>query len=343
MARQRWAMTLIELLVVLGIIGLLVVLLLPAVQSAREASRRAACQNRLHQLAIATLSYESSLRSLPATLYEGTDWSQHARLLPYLEQNQLWDAIQDKIQANESAGIAAGDQVEDFICPSDPGGGYAGQRGTNSYRGNAGTEIGIVSVMTVGTRQQQRRMFAEDNNGLFVAGREIRLNQVTQGLSKVVLFSEMRIGDGDSELISEPGDWLRIRQGRPTTDQVFVDCAELRAVGRRGHVGLTQQSSVAGHNWTKGHYTTTRYNHVMPPGARSCVRLQDRAQMDEAGSERTVALNGTATTASSWHSGGVNSVFADGSVRLISDEIGVSEWRAMGSRQELELNNDRVQ
>lgn len=338
---HRLAVTLIELLVVIGIIGLLVVLLLPAVQSAREASRRASCQNRLHQIGLAALGYESAQQNFPPTLFEGTDWSQHARLLPYLEQNQLWDEIQAKIKAGELAGIESTNEVKDFLCPSDAGGGYAGITGLNSYRANAGTEIGVVDVQPARGRPRLGRMFTEQNNGIFVAGRSVKISQVTNGLSHVVLFSEMRLGDGDPDVVSDPGDWLPISFGRPTTDAVFVDCANIRIGGRQQYTGLQRQSSVAGHNWTQGHYTTTRYNHVMPPGARSCVRYRGRTPMDEAGSAETVALSGSATTASSWHPSGINAVFGEGSVRFISDEISVPVWREMGSRNDAEAIDAR--
>ena len=80
----------------------------------------------------------------------------------------------------------------------------------------------------------------------------------------------------------------------------------------------------------------------MPPGARSCVRVRGaRFDLDGDGAEATVATNGTATTASSYHRGGVNVAFGDGSVQFVTDDISVTAWRMMGSRDGVDAPTDR--
>ena len=96
--RGEDAFTLVELLVVLAIIGILVFLLLPAILAAREASRRNACRQALRQLGLAALQYESANSYFPEAAVDGLSWSQHARLLPYVEQQALWQQVQQQIE-----------------------------------------------------------------------------------------------------------------------------------------------------------------------------------------------------------------------------------------------------
>src|SRR5690606_22664203 len=134
--------TLVELLVVIAIIGSLIGLLLPAVQAARESSRRAQCLNNLKQFGLAALNYESTYGRLPPAQINldpndpGTiaaiaanqppgistayfDWSQHARLLPYFEQGAVYDLI-DFDSAIAASTLARQVKPEFFLCPSDP-------------------------------------------------------------------------------------------------------------------------------------------------------------------------------------------------------------------------------
>ena len=126
--------TLVELLVVIAIIGILIALLLPAVQAAREASRRAKCANNLRQLGIAALNYEECFGSFPpGRLSQGDEkrWSQHSRLLPHLERGSVYLEIDYKKGPGNSANKAARtSQLGVLRCPSD----Y--NRMTTTYRKN---------------------------------------------------------------------------------------------------------------------------------------------------------------------------------------------------------------
>src|SRR5262249_10886223 len=132
---RRPGFTLIELLVVIAIIAVLIALLLPAVQAAREAARRAQCVNNLKQIGIAVHNYHSAVGSLPPGQLEGNDWmdySAHTYLLPCLEQQALYNAINfaDVYVAPFSQNQGAywkstwnatvwGTKVNGFLCPSD--------------------------------------------------------------------------------------------------------------------------------------------------------------------------------------------------------------------------------
>jgi hypothetical protein len=284
-------------------------------------------------LGIATLNYESASKQFPPTLYDGTDWSQHARLLPFLEQTAVWDQIQPQIRADQSANTGETIVIPEFLCPSDPGDGFPVESGGNNYRANAGSSIGVVETRPVVGGQPAIEYF-EQNDGMFVAGRTVLAQQVTRGLSQVALFSEMLRGDRNPQLVSEPGDWLRIPSSPATLDAVFVDCANLTSRRGEGMQGASNQSSIAGRNWKTGHYTTTRYNHVMPPNARSCVRAGGGrgGDLDVQDRDNPITYNGTATTVSSAHPAGVYVVFADGSVRFVAEEISIPVWREMGMR-----------
>lgn len=327
---NRPGLTLVELLVVIAILGVLVLLLLPAIQAARESSRRAQCQNRLRQLGIASLNHESSLGQFPPTLVGGTDWSQHARLLPYIEASSLWPEIQSRIEAGGLANTENPIPVPLYLCPSDPGYGFPENAGGNNYRANAGSNVGRVEV-TVSQEVQQEYQYAEQNDGMFVAGVAVEPRHISRGLSRVALFSEMLRGDRDPQQIAVPGDWLKVFANEASRDSVFLECANLNLGTRRALTGPTNQSSIAGRNWFTGHYTTTRYNHVMPPNSRSCVR-GGRANLDGSDDSNPVATDGTATSASSAHPEGVNLVYADGSVHFVDDRINIPVWRQMAMR-----------
>jgi prepilin-type N-terminal cleavage/methylation domain-containing protein len=124
--RKCVAFTLVELLVVIAIIGILVALLLPAIQSAREAARRATCQNRIKQIGIACLNYENSHKRLPpASARLSTtnvalrpDWGYLVHILPFMEYQPLYDAIDPELQwMNQSDDIMM-KPIEDFKCPT---------------------------------------------------------------------------------------------------------------------------------------------------------------------------------------------------------------------------------
>jgi prepilin-type N-terminal cleavage/methylation domain-containing protein len=126
--RRRWAFTLIELLVVIAIIAVLISLLLPAVQSAREAARRMQCTNNLKQLGLAVQNYELTVGRPPAAIVirrpDGalwtSGWCAYARILPYLEQSARYSALNLNAPYGDLANITAtGQVVGEFLCPSE--------------------------------------------------------------------------------------------------------------------------------------------------------------------------------------------------------------------------------
>src|SRR5687768_3655250 len=152
--------TLVELLVVIAIIGVLVALLLPAVQAAREASRRSSCQNNLRQLGLALHNYESARKEFPAgslgiigipvpktTPPQEPYWSPHAQLLAYFEQGTISQRLNIKESPWSALNYAtARTQPSLFLCPSDIVNDQAGREdmGWTNYHGNAGSWVKVV-------------------------------------------------------------------------------------------------------------------------------------------------------------------------------------------------------
>src|SRR5262245_16331710 len=126
---RRPAFTLIELLVVMAIVGILVALLLPAVQAAREAARRGSCSNNLRQLVLATHNYMDTLSCVPPAVCftapsGGGSWSVHARILPYMEQLNLQNLIDFRFNYSDVANAPQHAQVTQmkisaYVCPSE--------------------------------------------------------------------------------------------------------------------------------------------------------------------------------------------------------------------------------
>jgi len=307
--------------VVIAIIGILIALLLPAVQAAREAARRISCSNNVRQLATAALNYESSYqRFATGRIMAGGSaahpcyWSTHARILPFLEETLDID-----FEINPNNSPARLQTIKTFRCPSDSNRlvEYTSHRhsawGKNNYKCCAGSDVGIWENGV------------EQANGIFITNEFISLSDITDGTSKTALFAEAVLGDGNVNQIEIPGDWFSISTGKRTAEQVYQAC-----VGVVPSAGPTAQGSQSGQNWVWGNYNTTRYNHIMPPNAKSCVRAS--GTIDDISGWSLVNNNGGATTASSRHPGGVNVAMADASVQFIRDDIDVFIWWALGSR-----------
>lgn len=330
---KRQAFTLVELLVVIAIIGILVALLLPAIQAAREAARRTQCKNNLKQLGLAALNYETAKKELPMGRRRGVEtingvqvqmsqWGFLARMLPYIEGGNIYSVIDFTKPVDDSA-QAILQQPEFFVCPSDGedkmNGTDCGQDGYGraGYRGNGGNDTGQLSPVsnTIEDREQ--------NNGIFVANVAIKLKNITDGTSKTAMLCERALGDGTRQGIDQLSDWFKVNGAKtdPAT-KMATDCP------LNPPVSGNQQFHCGGRNWVRGDYATSRYNHIMPPNAISCSHNSSGGTL----TATQINEDGGATTASSRHKGGVNLVCVDGSTHFIADDIDILVWRALGSR-----------
>jgi prepilin-type N-terminal cleavage/methylation domain-containing protein len=195
--RQR-GFTLVELLVVIAIIGVLVALLLPAVQAAREAARRTQCQNNLKQIGLGVHNHHDTLGRFPYAGSDGPDtdccnattrigWSWAYELLPYIEQTPLHD--------NTSDSLISVTPVKGYFCPSRRTPSKYGSTAKNDYAGNGGSKKGNIGKdgafirqwstlkVAVDTRPNQQRGMAEivDGTSQALLAAEKQLHQTTWG------------------------------------------------------------------------------------------------------------------------------------------------------------------
>lgn len=319
--------TIVELLVVVTIVGILMALLFPAVQAAREAARRFTCSNHLRQIGVALHHYHETVNTLPMGCGSdedtfasslGTVWSRryssHASLLPYIEQKTVYDAIDFRVAPfHPYANAALGDpgalaspvelvvngraavaKIPVFLCPSDIDRMQC-PWGHNNFRAcNGSTWSGRMG------------------NGMFGQGKTVRFAEVTDGLSNTAMFSERAMGSWDREAQDILAD-LYDMAGVWTEESFRAMCASLRP-----EQALAYRHDIEGGvTWLEGNTNWTRYNHVLPPNRIAC--------------KNGLTWDGVAEPASSRHPGGVNVLFGDGGVRFVTGTVDEKLWQATGT------------
>ena len=308
----RRGFTLVELLVVIAIIGVLVALLLPAVQSAREAARRTSCRNNLKQIGVALLSFHDSQGRFPPGRGGPPPkiFSTLAYLLPYVEEGSLQGQI-DLASAPTNvvvAGVsysgarnlpAGSEAVAVLQCPSDTAEGRVSGLvyGATNYAANTGSaavDAGSVRLA----------------DGVFFLESKVAFNDLADGSSHTAAFSERMLGTGQSTTSLPNQSGLYILELKNSVTLAVDTCA-------------TPSSgtwfSQRGGKWILGNYGNTLYNHQFTPNPPQwdCMNLpQQKGFM----------------SARSYHPGGVNVLFCDGSVRFVEDGIETNVWRALATR-----------
>ena len=319
------AFTLVELLVVIAIIGILVALLLPAIQAAREAARRSQCTNNMKQLSLAALNYESSKRRLPpsvevspATMTGANNggWGVHGYLLDYMEEQSVRNLVDIK-KAWDNQQAISNLRINSFSCPSDsqaaevrdPGGGKALLYST-TYTFNMGTWF----VYNPATN--------EGGDGLFYPNSNLRLAKISDGTSKTLMAAEVKAWTHYTRNGGSPP---------PTPPATAEEAATIVASGGEyKNTGHTE--------WPDGRVHHTGFTATMTPNTFvKYVRNGETLDADYnswqegkdwPGGNPTYAI----VTSRSYHSSGVNVAMADGSVQNVSDDIGLLVWRAKATR-----------
>lgn len=330
--RHRRAFTLIEMLVTIGILSILAALFLPAVQSAREAARRTQCQGNLHQIGLALHSYHASANSFPPSVTTRTPpggsvyggfYSVQDRILPYLDQAPLYNAINYATgtwpidtylaptpslyaELNGANATAYHTGVGVFLCPSD--GGQFTSAG-NNYRGCTG--VGPSGVAWI--------ELPDSGNGMFPEIGTITAARVADGLSHTVAFSERLRGSGRQP--PDPERDIFKRAGIiNTADQLLIACRiAARPANTPGYV-------TSGQWWFWTGRERTLYNNAQVPNGSipDCTYGGMTPMVDMA-------------TARSRHPGGVNVIMGDGTGRFVTDSIAQPVWRGFGTRSGGEL------
>ena len=212
--------TLVELLVVIAIIGIMVGMLLPAVQAAREAARRMQCSNNLKQITLALHNYESTYKQFPAGR-TNMGISVHAAILPFIEQVNAYDLVDPSVDWDHANNVDATEtEIPPFLCPSDPNvDNGTNLRGTN-YRANQGS--GILWGLPP-TNPANVNYGMPEPDGVFFLEKRMRFRDIIDGRVHTAAFSEHGLGDF-SNAVSSPSDTFWPRTHPSTADEAYAQC-----------------------------------------------------------------------------------------------------------------------
>jgi len=328
---SRRGFTLIELLVVIAIIAILIALLLPAVQQAREAARRTQCNNHLKQLGLAIHNYESSYSAFPpsatigssgSTINTNSSWGVHGRIMPYLEQGNVYNNVDLSIAWDEQA-VLAGLKIPVFACPSDPGSDkgrdVSPKAATPLYPTTYGFSFGTWLVWDPVTRRA--------GDGAFGPNTKFTFRDFVDGTSNTLLASEVRAQQHYGRNTAPNGG-----TGTPAPNLADVIAKIPGGMSWCRPNGHTEWPDGRVHH--EGFTTTAGPNAKVPLSyaVDQCplnVNVDYTSQQEATSS--TVATYAIITSRS-WHTGAVNSALVDGSVRTINENIDLGVWRALGTR-----------
>jgi len=244
--RKLSGFTLVELLVVIAIIGILVALLLPAIQAAREAARRTECNNNLKQIGLALHNYHDTYRKFPPGYFTTITSSSNPQrycwmqtILPFVEQASLFDQFQTHINNRDNPWdwVGSDDKIDGFMCPSDPA---AGKVTSAGFHGNY--------LAVHGGHSLQPSSNQTSANGMFFVYSEITLADILDGTSNVAMAGEIRLLKDGAD---RRGRYYQIGYETANATLALRDTPN-SAAGDRGHQGRIKNSKWAPSGHTSG-------------------------------------------------------------------------------------------
>jgi len=331
---KKRGFTLIELLVVIAIIAILIGLLLPAVQQAREAARRTQCKNNLKQLGLAIHNYATAHRMLPlgaavnlnvTSTGNNGSWGVHGRVLPFIDQGNAYDQVDLSIAWDFQSAID-GLRIPTFGCPSDPGSDQSRDPGKGKvtlYPTNYGFNYGSWFVFDPSK--------GRGGNGVFAPNAKIRMRDITDGSTNTLLAAEVKA-------------WTPYRRnGGPPQQSIPQSIAEAEAVVASG-----VQFKNTGHTeWPDGRVHHTGVTVTLGPNSKvrhsrggKLYEEMDYNSWQEGKNGVSGRRSYAIVTSRSFHPGIVNIALVDGSARSINESIDLSIWRALGTRSAGEITGE---
>ncbi|MBI1247270.1 DUF1559 domain-containing protein [bacterium] len=342
-SRARRAFTLVELLVVIAIIGVLIALLLPAVQQAREAARRSQCVNNIKQLLLAMHNFHDTYTHFPMnangplpnnpnippalTPSKWMGWhrySSNVMILPYLEQDNLYERFyQSRLTGlfDKTSTSTMQVKLEAFVCPSAP----HVDGNPNDWMG-PGSNYGWISGSSPHTGYNAS---AQNTNGFMNFFEEKKMADITDGLSNTVIVTEMLSGTGNPTAPKYPydhfytGDDSNFNGG--FANVAFPTQAEVNTIGAIVESGAGGAKANNGQHWSWYAHGHSLLNNSVPPNWRY-PSASGRCCPGGAHDWSWGLMSGR-----SLHPGGVNAGHGDGSVHFVPETIDLLTWQRLGN------------
>jgi prepilin-type N-terminal cleavage/methylation domain-containing protein/prepilin-type processing-associated H-X9-DG protein len=304
---RRTGFTLVELLVVITIIGILIALLLPAVQAAREAARRMQCSNNLKQLALAMHNYHAAVGVLP---FAASHWGHGGWVkmtLPYIEQTALADQWDEKVLYHVQPNLdVCRAQISTHVCPSDT-------RTRSSWGGVAYTMANFNYAVNLGNTSVYR---VSPLNGVTFHGAPFHYEESPTTDIQAFNFSDVRDGTSNTVMLAE------VRQGQMNLDATHTDLRGLIWYGH--HAGITTHEAP---NTAVPDYVQSGW--CPKPTESAAIGMPCATESGQATGATPKNLSARST-----HPGGVHVALCDGSVRFVGNTIDLTTWRNLGSSKD---------